>query len=104
MAEDIDKVESIEMREQVMELTNPWIEAGKELGLEQGRQEGRRAGRQEGEAELVLRQLKRRFASLPQSEEKAVRNLPLEKIEALGEALLDFSSLSDAVNWLRTNS
>ncbi len=92
MAKEIAKVESIEIRDQVMELTNPWIEAGKELG------------RQEGEVELVLRQLNRRFGAPSDFEEKAVRNLPLEKIEALSEALLDFSSRDDFAAWLRTKA
>jgi hypothetical protein len=36
LQQDISRVESTEMGDRVMELTNPWIEAGKE----QGRQEG----------------------------------------------------------------
>ncbi len=104
MANEIAKVESVKVRDQLMELTNPWIEAGKEQGLQQGLQQGRQEGRQEGEAKLVLRLLNRRFKTLSQSETKAVRNLPLEKIEALGEALLDFSSHGDFAEWLRCNT
>ncbi len=79
-----------------MELTNPLIELGKLRGREEGRQQG--------EIELVLRQLVRRLGTLPTSQGKAVRKLDLAKIEALGEALLDFRSRTDLARWLRENS
>jgi hypothetical protein len=93
---EIAKVESKEMRDRVMQLTNPWIEAGKREGLQQGRHEG--------EAELVLKQLARRLGDLSAAREKSIRKLPLSKIEELGEALLDFRSRRDLVHWLRLNS
>ncbi len=71
LPDEIAKVQSIEIREQIMQFTNPWIEAGKQQGLqegkEEGRLEGRLEGRQEGEVELVLRQLNRRFGILSDS-------------------------------------
>ena len=88
-----------------MELTNPFIEAGKQQGLQQGLQqgiqEGIRRGRQQGEAELVLRLLTRRLGTLSASQEKAIRKLQLTKIEALGEALLEFAAPADLARWLR---
>ena len=84
------------VREKVMQLTNPFIELGKREGLQQGRQE-------EG-AGLVLRLLARRLGALSASQERAVRKLGLPKIEALGEALLDFRSRADLTRWLRENS
>ena len=79
-----------------MQLTNPWIEAGKREGLQQGRHEG--------EAELVLKQLARRLGALSAAQEKSIRKLPLTKIEELGEALLEFTSRADFVRWLRLNN
>ena len=96
MRNEIAEVESKEMRDRVMQLTNPWIEAGKREGLQQGRHEG--------EAELVLKQLARRLGDLSAAREKSIRKLPLSKIEELGEALLDFRSRRDLVHWLRLNS
>lgn len=49
---------------------------------------------------LVLRQLNRRVGTLEPPLEQRVRELPLERLEALGEDLLDFSDMSDLVNWL----
>jgi predicted transposase YdaD len=87
-------------REKVIRLTNPFIE----LGIHRGRQEGRKLGRQQGEIELVLRQLKRRLGSLTAAQKEAVRILSLRRIEALGEALLDFNSRSDLDHWLKAHS
>jgi len=116
---ELGKVKPDAAREAVMNLTNPFIELGKQRGLQQGlqqgrqqglqqglqkgRQEGLQQGLQQGEAELVLKQLGRRLGTLSSSQEKTVRRLPLQKIEALGEALLDFTSLADLTRWLRNN-
>ncbi len=64
--------------------------------LEEGRQEGRR---QEGVA-LILRLLARRVGDLPESTLTQVTRLSLPQLENLGEALLEFSTLSDLENWL----
>jgi hypothetical protein len=85
-------------REAVMNLTNPFIELGKQRGLEQGLEKGR-----QGKADLVIRQLTKRLGALSGAQEKTIRGLMLEKIEALGEALLDFTSPSDLARWLRNN-
>jgi hypothetical protein len=94
-----DKVTPDAAREAVMNLTNPFIELGKQRGLEQGLQQGRF----EGEAALVIKQLTRRLGALSSTQEKTIRKLPLENIEALGEALLDFTSPADLARWLRNN-
>ncbi|MGL4879610.1 MAG: DUF4351 domain-containing protein, partial [Waterburya sp.] len=62
--------------------------------------EGRQEGRQEGEKSLVIRQLTRRVGELPQELRSLVETLPLEQLENLGEALLDFTSMSDLQAWL----
>jgi hypothetical protein len=101
---ELGKVTPDMVREKAMQLTNPFIELGIQRGLQQGLQKGIVKGRQQGEVELVLRQLKRRLGALPASQEKAVRKLELSRIEALGEALLEFASRADLTRWLRANS
>ena len=101
--QEIAKVEPKEMRDRIMQLTNPWIEAGKQEGLQQGLQRGLQRGRHQGEAELVLKQLGRRLGILSAAQEESIRKLPLSKIEELGEALLEFSSREDLARWLRLN-
>ena len=87
-----------------LEIMTSWklegIEEGRIMGRQAGIEEGRQEGRQEGESSLVLRLLRRRFGSLPEELEIRVRALPVERLEALGEALLDFGSLADAETWL----
>jgi Domain of unknown function (DUF4351) len=56
--------------------------------------------RHEAERSLVLRQLNRRVGSLPEAIQSQVEALPLKQLEALGEDLLDFTSLADLENWL----
>jgi len=49
-------------------------------------------GRQEGEAELILRLLVRLFGGLGEDTQKRIKHLNIGQLEALGEALLDFST------------
>jgi predicted transposase YdaD len=91
-------------REKVMQLTNPFIELGIQRGIQQGLQRGRQEGQREGEIELVLRLLKRRLGVLTAPQERSVRKLDISRIEALSEALFDFTSRADLVRWLRANS
>ena len=66
-------------------------------------QEALQEGRQEGEARLVLRQLIRRVGAISPEVQAQIQALSLAQIESLGEALLDFSRLSDLQDWLRSN-
>ena len=73
---------------------------GRQQGRQEGRQEGREEGRIEGELNLVLRQLRRRIGRLTPAQEGQIRNLGNQDLEALAEALLDFSAASDLDLWL----
>ena len=68
-----------------------------------GRQEGREEGRQEGEAAVTLRQLTRRCGPLSEATIVRIQSLPLEQLEALAEALLDFQGADDLMTWLSSN-
>jgi hypothetical protein len=83
-------------REDVMELTTSWKEEGREEGRGQGRAEGRR----QGAFEMVLRLLRRRVGIMPDSLSTRIESLPLERLESLGEDLLDFTTLGDLERWL----
>ena len=63
-------------------------------------QEALAEGEAKGEIKLAIRQLNRRFGEIPQNLTERIQELPLNEIEKLGEALLDFQSLSDLVSWL----
>jgi predicted transposase YdaD len=83
-------------REDVMQIVTSWMEQG----LAAGKAEGERSG----EVRLVLRLLARRVGTIPTSLGAQVQALELPQLEALGEALLDFSQLSDLTDWLQGNS
>ena len=53
---------------------------------------------------MALRQLRRRCGDLTPGQVVgvSVRALPLERLEALAEALLDFQGAADLDAWLRT--
>ncbi|MBW4619673.1 MAG: DUF2887 domain-containing protein [Cyanosarcina radialis HA8281-LM2] len=68
--------------------------------LAEGEQRGEQRGREQGEKSLVLRLLTRRLGELPQEVRQRVESLSLEQLENLGEALLDFTSMTDLDAWL----
>jgi len=84
------------------------IEAiGLAKGLQQGKQQGLQQGLQEGlqqEVNLILKQLQRRIGEIPQELVTQISNLSLEKIESLGEALLDFQTQTDLIDWFELES
>ncbi|AFY42565.1 hypothetical protein Nos7107_1940 [Nostoc sp. PCC 7107] len=72
-----------------------YITTGERIGYERGKEEQTQA--------LVLRQLQRRVGNLADEVRQQVQSLSLEQLEALSEALLDFSAIADLLNWLQTN-
>jgi predicted transposase YdaD len=72
--------------------------------LQEGRTEGEQLGEQRGRTEearsLILRQLSRRVGTLPAPVEAQFQALALPQLEALGEALLDFTGMDDLAGWL----
>lgn len=66
----------------------------------EGQQEGRQEGRQEECITLIQRQLIRRVGSLGDDTKTRIRRLNIMQLEALGEALLDFSGKEDLERWL----
>ena len=75
------------------------LEQGKEQGREEGREQGREQGREEA-VNLIFRQLSRRCGVLSPTQEMKVRSLSISQLEALGEALLDFTTTADLETWL----
>ncbi|MFO5441024.1 MAG: DUF4351 domain-containing protein, partial [Dolichospermum sp.] len=74
-----------------------------QLGRQEGEQKGRQEGEQDGEVKLIIRQLKRRFGIVSSNQENQIRSLSLPQLEALGEALLDFTNSTDIDTWLNTH-
>jgi hypothetical protein len=64
-------------------------------------EEGIQKGKQEEALALVLRQLRRRLGTWDTALEEQMRRLSLAELEELGEALLDFTQITDVVAWLQ---
>jgi predicted transposase YdaD len=65
-----------------------------------GEQRGEQRGRQEEGNTLILRQLTRRLGNVTPEIQTKIRTLSLTQLEELGEALLDFSQISELTAWL----
>jgi predicted transposase YdaD len=66
--------------------------------------EGRQEGRQEEAASVTLRQLTRRCGPLSESTTAQIQALQIDKLEALVDALLDFTGPADLFTWLAANA
>ena len=75
-----------------MEIVASWMERG----LEKGRQEGL-----EHERKVLLRLLRKPLGDLAPKMEEQIATLSADRLEQLGEALLDFNSLADLGAWLQ---
>jgi predicted transposase YdaD len=84
-----------ELKEFEQERTMSYVTTGERIGYERGKQEG--------EQGLVLRQVQKRVGELTQEVRERIQSLSLVQLEALGEALLDFTALEDLLSWLEAN-
>ena len=66
----------------------------------EAREEGREEGKIAGERNLLVRQLQRRLGELTSNVIMAIEGLNSQGLESLSEAMLDFSSMEDLLNWL----
>lgn len=57
-------------------------------------------GEARGEAKMTLRLLTRRCGSLSAATTARIQALPVDKLESLAEALLDFTGPQDLQDWL----
>ncbi|MBW4512111.1 MAG: DUF4351 domain-containing protein [Scytonematopsis contorta HA4267-MV1] len=84
-----------EFKQFEQERSMTYITTGERIGYERGQQELGQS--------LVLRQLKKRLGELPESVLTNIQALSVTQLEALGEALLDFTTIEDLHNWLQRN-
>ena len=62
--------------------------------------EGRQEGEACGEAKMTIRLLNRRCGPISEPTTSQIQALPVEKLEALADALLDFQGPADLTAWL----
>ena len=56
----------------------------------------------EAQRSLLIRLLTRKIGAIPINTIDRINNLPIEQLESLGEALLDFGAIDDLTSWLET--
>jgi Domain of unknown function (DUF4351) len=81
---EVDKIKLPQERENVMEITTSWMEQGQESATRS----------------LVIKQLTRKFGNLSPELLARVNGLSIDRVEALAEDLLDFTSVGDLERWL----
>jgi flagellar biosynthesis/type III secretory pathway protein FliH len=86
-----------------MELTTSWKEEGRLEGIQQGMQQGMQQGTRQGKLSLITRLLERRLGQLTPGAREQIQSLAADKLEHLGDALFDFTSTDDLIEWLRLN-
>jgi predicted transposase/invertase (TIGR01784 family) len=86
------------------EMKMPYITSTQRLAEERGRREGEQRGEQQGKLkgkqELITKQLNRRLGEIQQPLVEQIRQLPVDQLELLGEAIFDFSTVTDLEKWL----
>lgn len=68
---------------------------GKNEGREEGRKEGREEGLQKGKGEILIRQLQKRFSSLPAKIEEKISQATESELEQWADNILDAGTLED---------
>ncbi len=61
-------------------------------------------GEARGEAAMAIRLLTRICGPLSAALDERIRQLPIQKLEVLSDALLDFQSADDLTAWLGSNA
>ena len=72
--------------------------------LAEGRQEGLQKGEAREAAKMTLRLLNRRCGPLADATTAQIQALPVDQLEALADALLDFTGPADLAAWLAANT
>ena len=71
--------------------------------MHEGEQKEIEKGREEGRVALILRLLSRLLGEIAFETQEQIRTLEVTDLDVLGDALLDFSEMSDLDAWLKDN-
>ena len=98
----INQSSQTEDQELIMRLA-PLYQQDRELAKQEGLYDGLQEALQK-EKRLLIRLLNRRVGEIDSLLIQKIQELSVEKLEELGEALLDFTSVTDLETWLEHNS
>ncbi|MFN6519302.1 MAG: DUF4351 domain-containing protein [Nostoc sp. CreGUA01] len=93
---DLEQQFKLELQQLEAERTMKYVTSFERIGIRNGIE----IGKQQEALLFVTRQLNHRLGSIDEVLLEQVRSLSVEKLEELGEALLDFNSVIDLTNWL----
>ena len=92
------------MLSQVDQTRLPSFRIGMEQGLQQGFKQGFLQGFQhgfhQGQVRILNRQIQRRFGPVAPGHQARLEQLDRDRLERLGEDLLDFTRIEDLEDWL----
>jgi predicted transposase YdaD len=100
LPEEMEQKLRVELYRYEEEKRMPYISSWERFAMEEGRQQGL----EQGEKNVVLRQLKRRIGEIEAETQARVERLSLAQLEALSEALLDFTQAQDLTRWLNRHT
>jgi predicted transposase YdaD len=82
----------------------PYITSVERIGYDRGLQEREEGGAIRQARSLLLRQLNRKLGSIPDQTFTQINTLSIAQLDSLGDALLDFESMTDLTTWLDNQS
>ncbi len=97
---DLKRYEQEKQMPYITSMTSGRSQTIERMGIAEGLQQGLQQ-EQERQRSLVSRLLTRRVGVVPEALVKQVEQLTIPQLEALTEALLDFTQLDDLVQWLK---
>ena len=107
-----DELEDLERREifiqdqrgAITKATRLGMEEGIRRGIERGIEQGIEQGIKQANLRLILRLLERSVGFMSLDTQSRIAQLSAEQLQSLGEALLDFTTLSDLTAWLQAHN
>jgi predicted transposase/invertase (TIGR01784 family) len=101
--EDLERREIYiqDQRGAITKATRLGIEEGIKQGIKQGIEQGIEQGIKQANLKLILRLLERSLNPLSPDIKTRIGQLSIEELESLGEAVLEFTNLSDLTTWLQ---
>jgi predicted transposase/invertase (TIGR01784 family) len=100
----ITKATRLGMEEGIRRGIERGIEQGIEQGIKQGIEQGIEQGIKQANLRLILRLLERSVGFMSLDTQSRIAQLSAEQLQSLGEALLDFTTLSDLTTWLQAHN
>ena len=88
-------MDAIDRKRYEEEKQMPYVTSIERMGIAEGLAQGL-----ERQRLMILRQLVRKVGVVPEPLTDRISKLPIEQIESLAEALLDFTRLDDLTQWL----